>query len=106
MEVRSRRCNVTQARHAHNFGWPPTQWMKNTYALKQIAADVDPLMARDASERFERVIAFQLRWSKCGRVATKPAIEPTIWGEQRAFKCYERIQNTVAIGVALVGDAK
>ena len=57
MAASSRR---SQAGHAHNFRLRRSERTKNAVALEEIAADVDALMAGDASVRFEQPITVQL----------------------------------------------
>ena len=73
--------------------------MENAMPLKQIAAHIDALMATDAAERFENLIAGQLlRRDRVG-FARKPAVEAAARRNQRAFVCRDRIQHGSDVGL-------
>jgi hypothetical protein len=60
VEVGRRRCHVAQARYPQDFGFWRGERMKDAVTLKQVAADIDTLMAGDTAERLEQLIAVKL----------------------------------------------
>jgi len=106
MEVRRRRRDVPQARHAQDFGFGRPQRMEDPVPLEQIAADIHALMAGDAAQRLEQAIPFLFLRRERTRVALQPAIESAAWRHQGSLEARQRIHNRVGIGPATIGSGE
>src|SRR6202453_4555974 len=80
--------------------------MKYPMALVHIAADVDPLMARDAAERFEQLIAGELLGGDRVDVALEPPIKSAAGREQGPLIARNGSEQCRAIWLAAKGCTK
>ena len=74
--------------------------------MEEVAADIDALVARDAAERFEQLIAGQLLRRDRGGVAREPAVEPATRRDQGALVGRNRIQEGSDVGLPPVRIAE
>src|SRR5262249_37912554 len=72
--------------------------MENAVPLEEIAADIDALVAGDAAERLEQLIAGQLLRRDRAAFARKPAVEPAARRDQGALVGRNRIQESGDVG--------
>ena len=72
--------------------------MENIVPLEKIATHIDALMAGDAAERLEQLIAGQLLRRDRGGFARKPAVEPAARRDQGALVGRDRIQEGRDVG--------
>src|ERR1700677_1458072 len=103
MEVRRPRRDVTQTRNAENGGIRRGERVKYAVALEKIAADIHPLMAGNASERFEEPVSFKLFGRESRGVPAKPEIELAVRGEQRPLESSDRVQKARPIRRPSIG---
>ena len=106
MEVRRSGRYISQAGDTNQYRFRRTQWTEDAMPLKQIAAHIDTLMARDAAKRFENLITGQLvRRHRVG-FPGKPPVEAAVRRDQRLFVCRDRIQHRRDVRLPSVGVAK
>ena len=67
--------------------------------LEEVAAHIDALVARDAAERLEQLIAGQLLRRDRGGFARKPAVEPAARCDQGALVGRNHIQEDSDVGL-------
>ena len=80
--------------------------MKDAVALVHVAADIDPLVARDAAERLEQPVAGELLRGDRAGVAAEPEIEPTPGRQQRPLVGRNGGEDSRAVHLAAIGLAK
>src|SRR6185503_5073459 len=76
--------------------------MEDAVPLEEIATHIDALMAADAAERFEYLIAGQLQRSDRIGFARKPSVETTTRRNEGSFICRDSIQHGSGIGLTSV----
>src|SRR5271166_3552495 len=102
MEIGRGRRYVAQAGDAHQLRLWRTKRMEDTVPLKQVAADVHALVARDAAQRLEQLIAGELLRRNRAGVALKPAIEAAARRRQRTLESGDSVQQVVVVGPASI----
>src|SRR5262245_4498846 len=93
VEIGRGRSDVTQTGHANQFGLRRAQGMEDAVALKEIASNIDALVASDAAKRLEQLIAGKLVRRDHGNFARKPGIEPASWRDQGKLVARKRIKE-------------
>ncbi len=80
--------------------------MKDAVALVHVAADIDPLVARDAAERLEQPVAGELLRCDRAGVAAEPEIEPAPRRQQRPLVGRNGGEDSCAVHLAPIGLVK
>src|SRR6516165_9839850 len=80
--------------------------MEYAVALEQIAAQIHALVAGDAAERFEQLIAGKLLRGDRAGIAGKETVEPAARRDERALVCRDRVEQRAAVGLPAIGVAK
>lgn len=106
MEVRCGGRYIPQAGDTNQYRLRRTQWMEDAMPLKQIAAHIDTLMAGDAAERFENLVAGQLVRRQGVGFPGKPSVEAAVRRNQRPLVCRDRIQHSCEVRLPSVGVVK
>src|SRR5215471_1767521 len=80
--------------------------MEDTRPLEEVAADIHALMAGDAADRLEQLIALLLVVREGLPVSAEPTIEAACRREQRSLIGRDRIEHAVAVRHMSVGAAE
>src|ERR1700722_891301 len=106
VKIRRRNCDVPQAWDTKDLGLGRGKRVKYSVPLVHVAAHIDALMARDAAERLEQLVAGELLGGYRVSVAAEPAIKSTSRREDGPLIGCDGLDESRAVGLATKGLTK
>src|SRR3984957_11593393 len=106
VKIRRRARAVPQAWDTKDFGLGRGKWVKYSVPLVHVATHIDALMARDAAERLEQLVAGELLGGYRVDVAAEPSIKSAPRREEGPLIGCDGADKSLAIGLTAKGFTK